>query len=141
MFNGTYEKRLAAWQEFRRSIEDDDDPLRMVINHYKNSPYTRIQADPWDKKTWPSPWEIIEQNLYCDFVKILAICYSLQLTTRFSGSQFEINIVQDKQKSLTKYTLNVDEYCIGYDDDEPILRSELPKSLVVEMSYTMPNLQ
>lgn len=141
MFTGNFEKRLADWQDFRKALESDDDPLRTVIAKYDNAPFTRIQADPWDKKTWPTPWEIIDQNLYCDFVKILAICYSLQLTTRFSGSSFEINIVQDKEKSLTKYTLNVDDYCIGYEDDNPILISELPKSLLVELSYTMPNLQ
>ena len=140
MFTGKFEKRLNDWQEFRKSLEDNDDPFGAVVERYNQAPTVIIQADPWDKSTWPSPWEIIEDNEYCAFVKILAMCYSLQLTTKFSTSNFEINIVQDKQKSFTKYILIVDNMCIGY-EDKPILVSNLPKNLVFELTYTMPNLQ
>ena len=47
--------------------------------------------DPWDQNTWLGPWQLVEKNLYTEMCITLGICYSLQLTERFSSSDFEIH--------------------------------------------------
>lgn len=141
MFNKKFEQRMFIWKSFRDTLEDSDTPIEDTINFWDNAPITSIAADPWNKEKWPSPWEIIQENIFCPFVKILAICYTLQLTDKFSCATFEIHITQDRENSETKYLLYLDGLCIGYNNSRPISIDELPKTLEVEMRYTMPILQ
>lgn len=141
MFNKKFEDRMREWKAFRDSLDLSDTPLEDAIEYWNSAPLTSIAADPWDQRTWLGPWEMIEENIFCPFVKILAILYTLQLTDRFSHHKFEINITQDNENCETKYLLFVDGLCIGYDYSKPISVSDLPKTLIIEKSYTMPNLQ
>lgn len=138
MFNLSFEKRLAFWRDFRIKLEESEDPLLETINFWKTIPEVSFQADPYDQNTWPSPWQIINENVYCSFVKILAICYTLQLTDRFSQSNFEIHITQDDNEIL--YWLSVDDLCVNskYNDIKSI---DFLKKLKIEKTYVMSNIQ
>ena len=141
MFNIKYENRLAEWRQLRDSIEESEDPLRLCLEFWNNIPEVSIAADPYDQTRWPTPWEMIEENNFCPFVKILAICYTLQLTERFSHEEFEINIVQDRKKQDVSYLLFFDTTCIGYETMKPTLISDLPSNLIFEKRFPMPKLQ
>lgn len=141
MFNKKFEDRLLFWRNFRDSIEDSETPFEDLFEFWKTAPIVNIAADPYEKDTWPSPWEMINENCYCDFVKILAYCYTLQLTSRFSDSAFEIHILCDTVKSETKYLLQIDNYCLGYTEYKVTNFCDLPNTSTIEKSYQMPNLQ
>lgn len=139
--NKTYEQRLASWRNFRLSLETATDPLQEVIDAYKTVPLVRFQCDPYDRTTWPSPWEVIDENIYCEFVKLLGMCYTLQLTERFSNETFEIHIKYNKADSSIYYLLQVNDTIIGYDDNSYVNIKDLPKTLVSQETFTMPPLQ
>lgn len=141
MFDKTYEERLAAWREFRDSLEEHLDPLQAVIDRYDQAPCVSIHTDPWTQEMWPDPWELINENQYDDFCRVLGMCYSLQLTERFKGSSFEIHIGVDNEKSATYYLLFVDDKIIGLVEGEYVDRRKLPQSFVSQTIYTMPDLQ
>ena len=142
MYNNKYEDRLREWAEFRTALEDHPDPLQAVIDQYRNSPLVNISTDPWDRSTWPDPWELINENQYCDFSRVLGMCYSLQLTDRFKGSNFEIHIGIDNEKSITYYLLYVDNaHVLGLEDDKVAAISSVPETLVSQIVYQMPSLQ
>lgn len=140
MFDKRYEDRLLLWREFRKSLETSEDPLQDVVSFYSSAPLVSIQTDPYSQDNWPNPWEIIKENNYCAFVKILAISYTLQLCERFIGTRFEINIVRDNNRSSTEYLLFVDDICIGYDQQHVVPQTELPKHLILEISYVLPSI-
>jgi len=125
MFNKPYYERLRCWKDFRNRLETSDTPFEDVLDFWKFAPVSAMQADPFDNTTWPNPWEMIEENIYCEFVKILAICYTLQLTERFSQSHFEIHIAIDKKEEQMVYLLFVDNQAIGYYNEGHIDSSKL----------------
>jgi|SRR5210317_1889067 len=135
-----YENRLAAWQEFRNSIEIVENPLQHVLDYYDQAPRVSINTDPWDNATWPGPWELVHANQYCKFCIVLGICYSLQLTERFKESNFEIHIGIDRERSRTVFLLMIDDIVIGWNEGL-IKRSELSTALQIEKIYPMPPLQ
>ena len=141
MFSTKYETRLLEWRALRNDIDQSEDPVRLCLEFWNNIPEVSIAADPYDQSRWPTPWEMIEENNFCLFVKILAICYTLQLTDKFSQMEFEINIVQDRKKQDVSYLLFFDTTCIGYDTMTPILISNLPNDLIFEKRFTMPIIQ
>jgi hypothetical protein len=138
MFDKPYEERLALWREFRDSLETSSDPIQDTINFYNQAPIDRLNADPWTPSTWPDPWELLEENIYCDFVKILAICYTLQLTDSFSRSTFVIHTAYDNEKSATYYMLYVDDIVVGYLGETYVFKDKIPKSVQSQFEYTMP---
>ena len=141
MFDKNFEQRLLIWKNFRDSLETSEDPIQDTIDFFRLAPITNIAADPYDQKNWPDPWEIIQENIFCPFVKILAICYTLQLTDKFSHVKFEINIVQDKERSSTYYLLFVDDRVVGFKEHTHVHRSEIPKFTISDCRYSMPHLQ
>jgi len=141
MFSKPYEQRLLAWRDFRQTLENSENPLQHVIDFYKHAPTTKFQCDPYDQATWPSPWEIIEENKYCEFVKLLAICYTLQLTDRFKHEHFEIHIEYSRSSSNVYYLLYVNNMVIGYDETTYNNTNELPQDFISQQAYVMPPLQ
>lgn len=141
MFNKPYEQRLALWRQFRLGLETAKDPIQDTIDLFATAPSVTIAADPYTPSTWPDPWETVKENVYCDFVKMLAICYTLQLTDRFSHSHFEIHITRDKERSSTDYLLFIDDRVVGLIGDTHVHRDQGPSSTVSEYTHLMPSLQ
>ena len=141
MFDKKYEDRLTIWREFRNELETSADPLQDTIDFYNQAPYCLIAADPFTPSSWPTAWELLEENNYCAFVKILAICYTLQLTDVLKRSKYEIHITRDFKNSETYYLLYVDDIIIGFNGDTHVHRSKLPNTLRSELVHALPTQQ
>ena len=117
MFNLNYEGRLSKWREFRETLEDSPKPINDVVQFYRLAPTVSIHTDPFNNKTWPGPWELLHENQYCIFCKVLGMCYTLQLTESFKDSKFEIIIARDIESNTRLYLLSIDKSIIGLDDN------------------------
>lgn len=135
MFNKKYEERLSVWSSFRDSLEESNDPLQDVIDFYQQAPYVSMHTDPYDKNAWPSAWELLDENRYCDFCRVLAYYYSLQLTERFKDSKFEIHI--NTTKDQTFYTLIVDDMVLGYKENKAVDLKEIPLEFKSQVVHVM----
>jgi hypothetical protein len=139
-FKKTYEERLKIWYNFREVLATSLDPISTAIEAYNKLPTGFWCTDPYDPESWPSPWELIDENQYCLFSKLLGICYSLQLTARFSLDSFKIHIINDRKNSNTYYLLSIDNETIGFDNSKQITRLEIPKDVQSQLSHSMPAL-
>jgi len=134
----TYEKRLKDWSTFREGLTNSQNPLQDVINYYLDFPVCSIYTDPWDPKTWPSPWELIEENEYCEYCIILGMCYTIQLSECFSDANIEIHIGIDEANSSYYYLLYVDRKVLGYDKEAYVDKDSIPQSFRTQKIYHMP---
>jgi hypothetical protein len=139
MFHKNYEQRLNSWSSLRQKLEVAADPFQEVIDFYKQAPYVSVHTDPWSQDMWPDPWELVYENQYDEFCTVLGMCYSLQLTDRFKGSEFEIHICTLESLSYV-YLLFVDDYVLGYDNNKVVLKKDLPMDLQSQTVYAMPKL-
>ncbi len=133
----TLEKRLSAWQTLRTHLETTLTPFDDVVNFFNQFPKTKIYTDPYNQKTWPSPWELIEENEYCSFNLILGICYTLQLCERFQSIKPKITITIDKKDNSVYYLLFIDDKVYGIPDHEWVNVNDLSKSLTHIKIYNM----
>jgi hypothetical protein len=134
------EKRLAAWRELRQHLENSTTPFDDVVGFFQNFPQVKVYTDPYNRSTWPTAWEMIEENEYCRFNLILAICYTLQLCKRFEDYQPKITISIDSLSNSVYYMLFIDNIVYGYEDGVWIPTEKLPKSLKHIKIYPMPPL-
>jgi hypothetical protein len=140
MFNT--ENKLFAFKNLRDDIDQSDDPLLVAVKYWLNLPHVKYTMDPWDKETWPSPWELIQEKEICNFGQILGLCYTLQLTETFSHEQFEIIIGIDEQRSEYQYLVSVKNLILGFNGEDTIItKKDLPSGFMVEKIHTMPRLQ
>jgi hypothetical protein len=134
------EHRLNNWYQFRQQLETSSTPLDDVAAYFSKFPKVKIYTDPYDQSTWPTAWELIDENEYCQFNTLLAICYTLQLTSHYKDSKPLIEIAIDRINKTVYYLLFVDDKVYGYDDTGWILAENLPKTLKNLKIYTMPPL-
>ena len=135
----SYEDRLLFWRDFRSGLETSSDPIQETIDFYNQAPMCLLAADPFTPSSWPTAWELLEENNYCSFVKILAICYTLQLTDVLSQASYEIHITRDREKSETYYLLFVNDTVVGFTGDTHVHRTEMPNTLRSELVHQLPN--
>jgi hypothetical protein len=133
----SFEDRLRHWAEFRKNINNVKDPIQATIDQYNRAPSVSIHTDPYDRSTWPTPWELIKENQYCAFCKLLGIAYTLQLTDCFSTEPFEIHIQRSDETSETFYLLVVGDRVVGYQGDTHVAKADLPSHLLLQQRYTL----
>lgn len=135
-----YEDRLSSWSRFRDVLSTSEDTIQEVINFYDKAPRVSINTDPWDKKTWPTPWELVAENQYCNFCILLGICYTLQLSNCFTGEKFEIYIGTNIEKSKTMYVLKIKQFYIIIDQNGNTIQNTNTLDITIEKQYVMPEL-
>lgn len=133
------QQNLSAWYKLRQQLETAADPLGDVARFFQRLPRVKRYTDPYDEGTWPTPWELITENEYCDFNRILGMCYTLQLTDRFKNCHPKINVAIDRINKTVYYLLIVEDKVYGYDDDWTDVKT-LPKSLKSQKIYAMKQL-
>ena len=140
MFEKKYEDRLVIWSKFRETLEESEEPFRLCRELYNKAPLVSIYTDPWDITTWPDPWQLLDENRYCEFNIVLGMCYSLQLTERFSGEKFEIHIGINTQKSEHYYLLVVGDRVLGFNNSTHVHVDQALKGLEPQEKHHMPPL-
>lgn len=141
MFSEVYENRLVKWKALRDTLETSVDPLRDVVEYYSNAPIVHNKdINMWDQSTWRDPWELIQENGYTETCILLGICYTLQLTERFSKNRFEIHIITEVEKQETFMLLSIGQTFIQPMVKSIISHNEAPGSWVPQKVYKLPAL-
>ncbi len=136
----THSTRISNdWYNLRQRLEYIDNPFDEVADFFEQLPKVKIYTDPYNPATWPTPWELIQENEYCPFNIILGICYTIQLTERFKKCQPKINVTIDTINKTVYYLLIIKDKVYGYDSKWINTRS-LPNSLKIQKSYEMKEL-
>ena len=132
--------RLSAWRQLRQKLESANTPLQDVVEYFQSLPKVKIYTYPYDEATWPTAWELIEENEFCPFNLILGICYTLQLCDRFNHIRPKITISVDNLTKSVYYLLFVEDNVYGFEDGIWVSSKRLPKSLKNIKIYDMPPL-
>ena len=141
MFNSTYEERLKVWSDFRHELESSKTPLQDVIDFYKFTPIVSVFTDPWANETWPTAWELVYENQYCEFGRILGYYFSLKLTERFKDAEFEIHI-STSEALVYYYLLYINkEHVLGFDSNKVVGVEALPPEIEPQIVYQMSNVK
>ena len=134
MFQKSIDDRLSDWATFRKSLNTSSAPFDDVWEYWKQAPYIPYnnKIDPYNQKSWPTPWDIIVENKYDDFTKALMIGWTILLTDKFKNSKIEIKTLVNDQKTCYYNIVCVEDLVINYSDNGPVLLENLPGSFFIE---------
>ena len=135
MFDLSPDERLTAWADLRRDLDTSKKPLEQLIEFWDHPPYVPYNrnVDPYNQRSWPTPWEIVIENKYDDFTKVLMMAWTLKLTDKFKDSKVEIKTYADMDKNRQYNLLYVNEsVVINYVDNCLSTVNDIPDSFKLE---------
>lgn len=142
MFHKLVDDRLSDWAAFRKSLSTSSTPFEDVCEYWKPAPYIPFnhKIDPFNQRSWPTPWDIIVENKYDDFTRALMIAWTIKLTDKFKSSKIEIKTLVNDQKSCYYNVVYVnDETALNYYDNGPVPATDVPDSFFIENIIELKN--
>jgi hypothetical protein len=81
VFQLEFYTRLRAWNDLRTNIENCTlcNQCVEVDKFWQQCPETTHYLHPADIKSWPDPWQLLDDNMYCPYARALGIIYTLIL--------------------------------------------------------------
>ena len=113
MWPRTFDARLSSWNQLRQQCYSLplDSCLETINRWWFQTPWIPYHLHWDDQLTWPDPWQLLEDNLYCSLARGLGIIYTITLLDRpdLQTAQL-IEVGSDNLVVLTqkKYILNWD---------------------------------
>jgi hypothetical protein len=81
VFTMPYEHRLEEWSQLRQSVVDKtlEEKCVAIDAFWQQCPLNNYYLHPHDMKEWPTPWQLLHDNVYCFYARALGIIYTLSL--------------------------------------------------------------
>jgi hypothetical protein len=80
-FQLDFYSRLRAWNTLKENLSDS--PIDVVCietdKFWQQCPESTHYLHPADIKSWPDPWQLLDDNMYCPYARALGIMYTLIL--------------------------------------------------------------
>jgi len=108
----TFAARLESWNLLRDRCQNL--PLESALDEINRWWFTA----PWrpyylhwdDQLTWPDPWQLLSDNVYCDLARGLGIVYTISMLDRMDMVPATLVLTEDGsnlvQVAKEKYILN-----------------------------------
>ena len=84
MWPANFDARLASWAHLRAHCQSlpIEQALQTVNEWWSNSPWQPYYLHWDDQATWPDPWQLLSDNVYCYLARGLGILYTISLLDR-----------------------------------------------------------
>lgn len=112
MFNLHGIEKLAAWRQFRDSIESSETPFEDVISLWCRAPFVNRYLNHKNPNSWPDPWQLVLDGKFDDLGLALAMLYTIKLTERFSQAACEIYTSLSLKNQKTSFVVVIDNQTV-----------------------------
>lgn len=112
LFDYTY--RLQSWATLKKTLykQSLEKICVEVDNFWQNAPTQNHYLHPDFIKEWPSPWELLLENVFCNYAKALGMIYTLLL---LDTKKIElIEAVDDNNNEVVLVLVDDAKYVLNY---------------------------
>ena len=84
MWPRNFEDRLTAWNQLRQSTQNLplESCLVEINQWWFRTPWCAYHLHWDDRPTWPDPWQLLSDNIFCPLARGLGILYTIALIDR-----------------------------------------------------------
>ena len=136
MWPTTFDRRLESWTQLRAyaSTADLNDAIKAINSWWFQAPWTPYYLHWDDIQTWPDPWQLLNDNIYCDVARGLGILYTITLLDRADLDDATL-VLTDSGDNLvlvgkSKYILNWDRDTVVNTIQATNIKKQLTQSAV-----------
>jgi hypothetical protein len=112
MWPDTFGDRLISWNQLRNHTQalPIEHALEQINQWWFQTPWRPYYLHWDDMPTWPDPWQLLNDNVYCDLARALGILYTITLLNRADLATAELVLTESGHNLVlvnkTKYILN-----------------------------------
>lgn len=84
MWAHTFPERLTAWAQLRSQAAalPLDQALATINTWWFQTPWRPYHLHWEDQESWPDPWQLLDDNIYCGLARGLGIMYTIAMLDR-----------------------------------------------------------
>jgi hypothetical protein len=106
-----FEDRLIQWSSLREEAKNLslESSLNKINYWWQQTPWSPYHLHWDDQETWPNPWELLSDNLFCDLARSLGIVYTTMMIDHPEINKIELASCDETNLVLInqgKYILN-----------------------------------
>ena len=112
MWPQTFGERLDSWNRLRESCQNlpIETALATINRWWFGAPWRPYYLHWDDQPSWPDPWQLLNDNVYCDLARGLGIVYTISMLDRADMAPATLILTEDGgnlvQVAKEKYILN-----------------------------------
>ncbi len=112
MWHKTFSSRLASWNLLRNHCQSltTESALLQINAWWFRAPWRPYYLHWDDQESWPDPWQLLSDDIYCEVARGLGILYTITLLERSDMSDAELVLTQSGHNLVrvgnSKYILN-----------------------------------
>ena len=118
MWQKTFSERLAAWAALRQSCTtmDQAQALDQINSWWQQTPWIPYHLHWDDRQTWPDPWQLLDDNIYCGLARALGIMYTIAMLDREDLQ----DVVLTEINSDNLVLIDHGKYILNWDGGKPV---------------------
>ena len=134
----TFEARLDSWNQLRTQVADQpvESALETINSWWFQSPWTAYHLHWDDQITWPDPWQLLSDNMYCEVARGLGILYTITCLNRDDMDSAQLVLTNDDRNLVlldkSKYILNWDRTVVLNTSSEIEVKKSLHQSQITQ---------
>ena len=114
MWPDSFAARLTSWNLLRDQCQNlsTQSALEHINRWWFRAPWRPYYLHWDDQATWPDPWQLLSDDIYCELARGLGMLYTITLLDRADLAPAELILTDDDvnlvQVAKEKYILNWD---------------------------------
>jgi hypothetical protein len=136
MWAQTFDQRLRAWYTLRESAQTlpIESALETINRWWFRCPWQPYYLHWDDHATWPDPWQLLSDNVYCEVARGLGILYTITLLNREDLMSASLVLTQTGHNLVlvdqTKYILNWEADTVVNNNHEVVIHRQLTQNQI-----------
>jgi hypothetical protein len=112
MWPSTFDARLASWAQLREHCQTLplDSALTSINSWWFHTPWRPYYLHWDDQLTWPDPWQLLSDDVYCPLARGLGILYTISMLDRADMADTKLVLTEEGDNLVLvakeKYILN-----------------------------------
>ena len=108
--------RILEWRVWRQGLNklSWEDSLKEVNSAWSLAPRVNHYLTPDIPDEWPNPWELINDNIYCDLSIALGMYYTIALTDHILADTAKIEIYKTNEGWINLCSVEHGLYMLNY---------------------------
>lgn len=115
-FNRPVQERIQSWRDWRLQLSDQ--PIDLAIGEiasvWGKVPLSSHYLHPSVSEDWPNPWQLINDNIYCELAVALGMCYTISLLDHKDIDDVTLEIYDTGSGWLNLSSVNQGKYVLNY---------------------------
>lgn len=110
-FQLNFSERLQSWVDLRHNLINlpFDQQCVQVDEWWQRAPLISHYLHPDEMGEWPDPWELLNENTYCQVARALGICYTLKCL-----GHTDIELIQANDDVEDNILVRCGKYILNY---------------------------